>query len=444
MKKTISLLLIAMLLLGMSSITFAEITEDYPMGTLWGDASPGAPELAKRGNYAIGFRVINVVDPSRIDVVSSTKDNPEPLYDRPMNLGIWYPADISDTTVQLHEYTDHFGSIDEGNLEPFTFMGRAVKDAEPLNTQGAFPLVVVSHGYGGSMFIMSYLCENLATKGYVVVAIGHTDSTYEDKSAFTSTLINRSLDHKFTINKMDELSKKDGWMYELLDASNVGLIGYSMGGYGTVRTLGGGMNESISNFVGPLDYIIKADATDKGDPSIKAAVLFAPWGAEIGDVENLGIFDRTSMLKITTPTLWVVGTKDHVSGYQGVRGLYEASKNSNRYLLSYENVLHNSAPHPAPAIAESRTWDFSSRWADPSWDTRKLNNINMHFVTAYLDNYLKGDSAKMDYFDVKVQNAGDGVYSVDKDGSFNADHTYWPGFIKNTVQGVILEHLDKE
>ena len=416
----------------------------YPRGTILGDASSGAPELAKRGNYAIGFREIEIVNPSQIDVLSSTKDNLKPIYDRSLTLGIWYPANISNDTAQLCKYEDHFGRIDQGNLEPFTIIGRAVKNAEPLKTETAFPLIVISHGYPGSLFIMSYLGENLATKGYVVVAIAHTDSTYEDVSNFSSTLINRSLDQKFTIKKMNELSKKDGWLKGLLDASNVGLIGYSMGGYGAIRTLGAGMNDMVTNLVGPLDYIIKSKPSDEGDPNVKAAVLFAPWGATFGDVKNLGIFDKNSMLKINTPTLWVDGTKDDVAGYEGVRELYEASKNSNRYMLSYVNVLHNCAPNAAPLSSYGKSWDLTSRWADPSWDTRRMNNINQHFITAFMDNYLKGDSAKMSYFDVKVENASDGLYSVNKDGSFKADHTYWPGFPSRSIEGVILEHLEKQ
>jgi predicted dienelactone hydrolase len=54
--------------------------------------------------------------------------------------------------------------------------------------------VVVSHGYPGSRYLLAYLCENLASKGYVVVSIDHTDSTYRDVASFVSTVVNRSLD----------------------------------------------------------------------------------------------------------------------------------------------------------------------------------------------------------------------------------------------------------
>ena len=58
-------------------------------------------------------------------------------------------------------------------LIPFTFMGRASRDAEPDASGGAYPLVIVSHGYLGSRLLLTYLTENLASKGYVVVAIDH-------------------------------------------------------------------------------------------------------------------------------------------------------------------------------------------------------------------------------------------------------------------------------
>jgi hypothetical protein len=56
--------------------------------------------------------------------------------------------------------------------------GRAVRDAPPHASDAPYPLVIVSHGYPGNRFLLSHLSENLASKGYVVAAIDHTDSTY--------------------------------------------------------------------------------------------------------------------------------------------------------------------------------------------------------------------------------------------------------------------------
>ncbi|MDC7248634.1 MAG: hypothetical protein PQJ49_01790 [Sphaerochaetaceae bacterium] len=83
----------------------------YPMGTVLGDATSGAPENAKRGEFAIGYREIEIVNPSQLDVLTTLSTNVETMYDRHLKLGIWYPADISEEETQLCFYTDYYGRI---------------------------------------------------------------------------------------------------------------------------------------------------------------------------------------------------------------------------------------------------------------------------------------------------------------------------------------------
>ena len=76
-----------------------------------------------------------------------------------------------------------------------------------MTSGGPFPLVVVSHGYPGSRTFMTWLTENLASKGYVVAAIDHTDSVFGAQRAFTSTLLNRAEDQVFTIDALTARSR---------------------------------------------------------------------------------------------------------------------------------------------------------------------------------------------------------------------------------------------
>jgi predicted dienelactone hydrolase len=80
-----------------------------------------------------------------------------------------------------------------------TLVGQAMRDAAPLAGAEALPLVIISHGYPGNRFLLSHLAENIASKGYVVASIDHTDSTYRSRAAFGSTLVNRSLDQIFVL-----------------------------------------------------------------------------------------------------------------------------------------------------------------------------------------------------------------------------------------------------
>lgn len=89
-----------------------------------------------------------------------------------------------------------------------TLKGKGVRDAKADATNGKFPLLIISHGYPGNRFLLSHLAENLASKGYVVASIDHTDSTYSDRAAFGSTLLNRPLDQLFVLNALSRMGSE--------------------------------------------------------------------------------------------------------------------------------------------------------------------------------------------------------------------------------------------
>ena len=169
-----------------------------------------APELAPRGIYGVGVRTENVSNPGQVDILNFDKStNKAPLVDRPLVLEIWYPATIP--TGQA-EQTTYAMAMSGGNpAQPsknFGITGKALRNAAPVAKK--FPLVVVSHGYPGSRYFLSYLGENLASKGFVVVAIDHTDSVFGAVKPFPSTLLNRASDQLFTIDAVEKLSRTAG------------------------------------------------------------------------------------------------------------------------------------------------------------------------------------------------------------------------------------------
>ncbi len=133
-----------------------------------------------------------------------------------------------------------------------TLHGQAVRDAAPLVSEWAFPLIIISHGYPGNRYLMSHLAENLASKGFVTVSIDHKDSTYDDQKAFASTLYNRAFDQLFVLNEMERLGKagSGSFLSGRLDAGRTGIVGYSMGGYGVVNVVGGGYSKASETLNG--------------------------------------------------------------------------------------------------------------------------------------------------------------------------------------------------
>ncbi|MFN3765672.1 MAG: alpha/beta hydrolase family protein [Aliihoeflea sp.] len=402
---------------------------------------PDAPELAAHGDLPIGVRTVEVTNADQIDVANTTAGGEPPRYDRKLTLEIWYPA--AEGTGNQGTYTT---LLRDGETE-VTLTGRGVRDAEPAAEGGPFPLVIISHGYPGNRLLLSHLAENLATKGYVVASIDHLESTYADQGAFGSTLVNRSLDQLFVLDEIERMNGEDGdFLSGLVDTANAGLIGYSMGGYGAVITAGAGVTETSVGFEwgAPAGTLAIHQAgspehEDRAEPRIKAVVAFAPWGRQ------RGFWDAEGMKGIETPIFYVAGSVDDVSGYEdGVKTLYEETVNAERYLLTFENANHNAAA-PMPAPAES--WEFSEKlgfapfdhYADPVWDTVRMNNIAQHFVTAFLGKELKGDEEMGAYLDL-VENAADGVTALDDEDKPTDEHTYWKGFADRTAVGLSLMH----
>jgi len=397
-----------------------------------GDALPDAPELAARGHFKVGVQSLQLLHLQQVDILKSNKGI-APLYDRPLKVEIWYPAKAGKKQIELVTYQSTLGLFNDTArpLIPYQLTGRAMRNAAPDLSTGKSPLVIVSHGYPGNRFLLTYLTENLASKGYVVVAIDHTESTYNDRAAFQSTLLNRSQDILFVLNQMADLSKpaSSSFLAGLADANNTALIGYSMGGYGVLNAAGAGYSKKLdtvfAQMTGGSKSIHVRSAGDSEfdasqDPRIKAIVAFAPWGMKFG------VWDSTGLKGLKTPTFFIAGNLDDVSGYEdGIKAIYKGSTNANRYLLTYQNARHNIAPNPPPAatLKDGVAFNEYYHYAEPAWNERRINNINQHFVTAFIGIHLKQE----DY----------GKFLAIPEQS---NEKTWTGFKPRTLVGLELNH----
>jgi predicted dienelactone hydrolase len=335
---------------------------------------PDAPTLAQPGPHAVGVRTLEMVNPLQPDVLSLRPV----LKDRHLTVEHWFPAEAG-TGLDV----PYRALLRDGRTE-VDLHGRALRDAVPL--AGEYPLVILSHGFPGNRFLMSHLGEALAGRGYHVAAIDHADSTYGDAAyqsgmAFGSTLVNRPLDTRFVM--------------DALEARAVAVVGYSMGGYGALVS-GGAQVARAALTLERADDIAPhwqqhCDAV--ADPRLKAVVAFGPWGRQ------MGLWDAGGLAGLSVPLLIIAGSRDEVSGYEaGMRLIFDEAVGVERHLLTFENAGHNAgAPIPAPVESWTRVpWlDFVpfDHYADPVWDTVRMNNISQHAVVGFLDRHLKGDVA---------------------------------------------------
>ena len=395
-----------------------------------------APELAARGPYAVGVRTVRIVDPAQVDILKFDKvAGKAPVYDRPLTLEIWYPAVIPEGARERSDYDVAM----PGASGTFHLAGKSLRDAPPVAGK-QFPLVVVSHGYPGSRLFMSYLSENLASKGYVAAAIDHTDSVFGDVKGFQSTLLNRANDQLFTIRALNDMSRRpDNFLHGVVDATRVAIVGYSMGGYGVLASAGAGYskNAAAEKAVpgGYLDGWTEGSAKYEArrPENLKAIVAIAPWGEQ----PPYNSWDAEGLAGIRIPSLFIAGDKDDVSDFEhGIRPAFEGAVHSERCMLVYENAHHNTGGNPAPpeAMASFTTLQF---FDEPVWRKDRITAINQHFITAFLDLYLKGDESRRAYLHPAVERSNDGRWPVKQgqstgaafsDGASAAGRTVWKGF----------------
>jgi pimeloyl-ACP methyl ester carboxylesterase len=410
------------------------------------------PQLSRPGAYPVGVQTLTLTHADQPDLLGSDlAKGVIARSDRVLPVTVWYPATKPAAGAPAVRYTQPGATP----AAPAVFYktGTAQADAKPVRGQH-FPLVILSHGYRNWATSFSDLAENLASKGYVVASIEHRDlepSTLPmPQLSFASVLITRVADQRFVIAELAGQADK-GPLKDVYDPEQVALIGYSMGGFGALTTMGAGLDaEGALYKLVPFDLLKPFTTLDPGFASgvpkgVKAMVAFAPWGGS----PPLRAWSGGSLAGVTTPSLFIVGDQDDVSGYdQGVAWLYAGLTGADRHLLVYENARHNVALDGATE-AEAGRFQALERHEEPVWRRDRILAINRHFITAFLDAQLKNDKAHGALLNVPTPRASDGVWPL-APGASAADRfagpddgataNYWPGFQRRWALGLRLRH----
>lgn len=420
-----------------------------------GRADPGPlgerPELARIGAYSIGSVAHDfaLAPRARITMTGAITGS-LPVEPRSLKVRFWYPATV-DANVPRIRYA-HDVALPGKPVFSWVTQGIAA-DGAPALTGKRFPLILFSHGYGGWSEHASNLAEALAAKGYVVAAIDHADMSFDSARGFLlsfgNVLLDRTQDQREVLGLILKRATAEKTGYAaLIDANKVGLMGYSMGGYGALATAGAPYDpksKTISQLPPAAQKAVLAS-----DPaitaSIKALVTIAPWG---GQPENR-VWTADALSQIKIPVLMVAGDQDDVVNFkQGVSWIFDNLKGTDRRLLVYREARHNIAGNPVPVNDESdfQTLEF---FAEPVWRAERLNMINQHFIAAFFDLTLKGEKAKASYLDVPTQIAADGDWPTSPGEQLGGKMAgvdqpkYWRGFQRRWAMGLEMHHAEKE
>jgi len=234
---------------------------------------------------------------------------------------IWYPA-VS-TAVEQPQFVG-------ASQNPFALAGSAAPDALLTPKPLKFPLILLSHGTGGSALMMAWLGTALASHGYIAVAVNHPgNNALEDYTIQGfSYWWERPRDLSATLDYL----LAESTFGPRIDPSRIGAAGFSLGGLTMMEIAGGivelsryqdfcnspkrdGMCIDPPEFPGLLAKITEMSKTDlefqaglreaaksHRDPRVRAVFAIAP---------ALGPgFSPDSLEKITIPTAIVAGLAD--------------------------------------------------------------------------------------------------------------------------------------
>jgi pimeloyl-ACP methyl ester carboxylesterase len=414
---------------------------------LWADAAVSqsandaeAPELGRSGQYAIGTTYREIDLGERISLAASGPQQAK----RSVGVRFWYPATGATGNAALYR---HPMVLADKSAHEIVEHGAAFENV--AFAKGRYPLVVISHGFGGWAEHMSRLGEHLASRGYVVASIDHRDMKFNSVPTFLlsfgSVLGERSLDQRQVIRKLADpgFSKVEPAL-AAADMGKVGLIGYSMGGFGALGTAGASYDTEGRPFAGlPGPFKTQAMLVDQqASAMVDSVILMAPWG---GQPDNRA-WSAQGLANLKKPALFIGGDHDDIVNFRdGVRWLFDGATGSDRYMLVYRDAAHNIAGNPAN-LGNNPSAEAIGYVRDPVWRQDRLNQINQHFITAFLDLTLKGDTAKRKYLDVPTPVASEGKWQVPfgtSDGGAvagDAQPDYWRGFQRRWANGLELHH----
>jgi predicted dienelactone hydrolase len=190
------------------------------------------------------------------------------------------PADADGPAIHGVIWSPCAESPGEVRLDPFTLPG--VKDCPLLGDK--LPLVVVSHGRGGTPLGNHDTAETLADNGFIVAAINHPGDTARDlsRSGDLSVFIERPTDIKRLIDFMIGASP----FAARIDQDKIGFFGFSRGGYTGLVLLGANPDWTgeASNYCQQRQSLFCQQILGRTypsqplthDPRIKVAVLADP------------------------------------------------------------------------------------------------------------------------------------------------------------------------
>ena len=249
---------------------------------------------------------------------------------------------------------------------------------------GTSPVIVFSHGLGGSREGYGYLGQCWASHGYISVHVQHLGSdtavlrnwrpgqSMQKALADPANAINRPLDISFAIDRLTALNANPAFpLYRHLDLARLGVAGHSFGAFTTMAVAG-------------VRLPVLGGDSQYRDPRIKAAIAMSTPAAS-GD-QTSAPFDA-----VRIPVFHMTGTKDESPGARqggaatgdlgqtpasARRRPFDRTRHATAYLLTFSGGDHMV---------------FSGRFATPRPQDAEFQALVCAGSVAFWNAYLRDD-----------------------------------------------------
>jgi len=231
---------------------------------------------------------------------------------------------------------------------------------------GAYPLIIWSHGFGGSDRGYVGLSSYWASNGYVVIKPNHADSgklpsvrSVEEiwESQTVADYRNRVQDVTAILDGIAQLEESYPELKGKIDATKVGVGGHSYGAH-TAMLVGGAKTFP--------------DGTSYADPRVKVILAMSPQGPS----DQRGL-TKESFATLTVPALFMTGTLDNgISEAETPdwrKQAYELSPAGDKYLVVLKGARHLTFAGRVAGMAETMgVTDIVMTDTDPLIDPRRV------------------------------------------------------------------------
>jgi predicted dienelactone hydrolase len=208
-------------------------------------------------------------------------------------------------------------------------------------SSGAFPVIIFSHGLGGSREGYEYLGQYWASHGYVSVHLQHigSDSEVWQDSSLTNLMSNmrraaanpknvedRPADVSFAIDQLEKLNREDTGFKNRFDLSRIGVAGHSFGAFTTLA------------IAGELFILPGGREISFADPRVKAAIAMSAPTPVRKDTLDL------AFSKIKIPVYHMTGTEDSSpignTKPEERREPFDHTRGADQFLLTFNGGDH--------------------------------------------------------------------------------------------------------